>query len=540
MLDPKLREDMLGQADEDEEHNQASDSALGDEPEEDLDPSGNPKRTILITDEDGANIHAGILQESIFDNIVDINKEDPDLFSRGGNLVRVVDDIILPQTKDRINVYLQNRFLWYKYVNRGKDETPKKVKVNPLPGYIPMNVVNSPRISELPTLNSIKTIPVILPSGKIVTKKGYIPELETYLTEDYPHVEIMEFDKAKEKYLSLFVNFDMREDYSLAVAITYGLTIANRHNINGLCPPYLSNSSKQGSGKGLLYHVQYSILYGTEMPTLGLKASEEQTEKRWGQEAASGRQSWMIDNIRQGAQFDNQYFARFVTAKTISADIKYIADPLTFDNQTVLVLTGNNITLVGDSLRRCLESYILPTTDMPHTRKLPDIMREVRENRNEYISALLSIWHHAYQQGLNDYQSKETMGSYEEWFRMLSFVTNLLGLDIINKPEDVEDRYTEVEHAIIEFISIVYTEYQENSWELNDVHYIAMKATADFPDNLGVLDEHIDWKRYNSINRALGYFIGKYKNQVFQCGELKLSIEKASKRDKTWRLTIVK
>ena len=518
-----------------------------DDTEAETNSKGEPKKIIYITDESGANLDAGFLQNFVFNHILVENNEDEKLFNQGGHLVKVVDDKILRMNTERIRVHLQETFAWRKMYNRdGKD--PKVVKVNPVPHWICSDVVNSHRISQLPKLTELKAIPVLMPDGALVTKRGYIPGLNVYLTQDHDSVELMEFEDAKNKYLELFDDFPFEDDYSKGIAISYALTLANRHNINSLCPAYLSNSPTQGSGKGLLYHIQHRILYGRDVPLVSISRRDDAvTEKRWGQELSVGRISWMVDNLRQGYKFDDQVFAKFTTAKSISVDIKHVAEPMEVDNQSVIILTGNNVELIGDAVRRCVQSYLLPPDPDPDKRKLPNIQRKVDEHRDDYISALLSIWHHAYQNGLDDFTTDESMGNFEEWYRMLKFTTEMLGFDISKKKESAEESMSEVEIAFADFLGNVYAEFQSDMWKIDQIKFIALEQPeqTDFIDEndkgkqyYGILDGHINHK-IKSKNQALGLLLKSFANRVFQCGELKLRLVKGPRRYSQWQVQVV-
>ena len=89
--------------------------------------------------------------------------------------------------------------------------------------------------------------------------------------------------------------------------------------------------------------------------------------------------------------------------------------------RTCWYLSGNNITITGDAIRRILRARMLSKMEHPEDRtgfKIPDIRKYVRENRKSLLSDIFTILRGYILAGMPDQKLSE-WGSFESWSRIV-------------------------------------------------------------------------------------------------------------------------
>ena len=128
-----------------------------------------------------------------------------------------------------------------------------------------------------------------------------------------------------------------------------------------------------------------------------------ETDKQITATALAGDTVVMFDNIENGGRFGNSALDRALTARTYRGRIlgkSEMTPPL--DLTTVFFATGNNLTLVGDVVRRIVNGRLESPMERPEQRTGfavstcgcgcgGNLLDHVRRHREEFVTAALTI-----------------------------------------------------------------------------------------------------------------------------------------------------
>ena len=289
----------------------------------------------------------------------------------------------------------------------------------------------------IPTLVGIVETPTFCPGGVIVQSPGYDPRTgyEYIPSEKFPEVRDEACTQENAKWAFNFLN-DVFADFRYvgpphrSVPIAAILTLIARPSINGSVPAALFDASTRGSGKTLQTDVIATVTTGRGAPRMNYTTNEEELEKILGGYALSGAPFICLDNVPTMRPFGGGPLDRCLTARDkVHLRVLGRTEILSLTWRALIMATGNNMTLYGDTARRVLMARLEPQEESPERRtkfKYDDLLAYVRVQRPRLVSAALLILRAYHLAGRPD-MGCARWGSFEEWSRLVPHAIKFAG-----------------------------------------------------------------------------------------------------------------
>ena len=174
--------------------------------------------------------------------------------------------------------------------------------------------------------------------------------------------------------------------------------------------------SGSGSGKGLLVRALCAIAFGAPPVTITAGANAEELEKRIASALMDAAPAISLDNLNatalrsatlESALTERPSFARVMGGNRIVA----------LNATAFLAVTGNGLTLSGDTARRFLTVELDAGLEEPETRPFTnDLLEEVSAERATLLRDALTIWRWGRQAG-DTLPRGKALGSFGQWCR---------------------------------------------------------------------------------------------------------------------------
>ena len=171
--------------------------------------------------------------------------------------------------------------------------------------------------------------------------------------------------------------------------------------------------SGAGTGKGLLARAIGYIAFGREPFAITTGGSQKELEKRIVAELLTGNSMLYIDNVNNTA-LKSDLLASVLTERPTRTRILQKSEVRSLSTNTLVVLTGNGLSMAEDLARRFVTTELDSKSENPEARVfLKDFRVELRSRRLELLGHLLTIWrwgrlHPSLPAG-------RPLGSFEQW-----------------------------------------------------------------------------------------------------------------------------
>ncbi len=270
--------------------------------------------------------------------------------------------------------------------------------------------------------------PSMRPDGSIIQTPGYdkttgylyVPSGEFPLVPENPsHADAM---LALDDLLEPFSEFPFAGPEHQASAIAGAMTIVARPAIKGSVPAVVHDANVRGSGKTLKADVVCIIGTGRATAKMTWPKTEEELEKILGAYGLRGARVISFDNLV--APFGGAPLDRCLTAgEGDSVELRVLgkSEVPAVPWGAVVMATGNNVAISGDTARRMLVSRLESPLENPEERQQfthPNLLAWVKENRPRLVVAVLTIlraWHVAGRPS----GGCKPWGSFECWSAMI-------------------------------------------------------------------------------------------------------------------------
>jgi hypothetical protein len=287
------------------------------------------------------------------------------------------------------------------------------------------------------TLVGIVETPTFCPGGIIVQTPGFDARTgyEYIPSETFPTVndEVCTQENAQYYFKMLsdvFADFRYVSPAHRSVPIAAILTLIARPSIHGSVPAVLFDASTRGSGKTLQTDVIATVTTGRGAPRMNYTLNEEELEKILGGYALNGAPFICLDNVPTMRPFGGGPLDRCLTAKDkVHLRVLGRTEILSLTWRALIMATGNNMTLYGDTARRVLMARLEPQEESPERRtnfKYDDLLAFVRTQRPRLVAAALLILKAYHRVGRPD-MGCARWGSFEEWSRLIPHAIRFAG-----------------------------------------------------------------------------------------------------------------
>lgn len=333
----------------------------------------------------------------------------PDIYERDGALVHVVrveeenkglpkgSPAIKQMAASTLRVRLAESARWIKPGRKGD------VSVIPSDSVV-LGILNQGEWRPMRRLVGVIEAPAPRPDGTLIEEPGY-DEATGYLYAPNAAFErVPEVPTQRDAALALaelgevFVDFPYAKEVHRYVPIAALLTILARPAIQGACPAFLFDAATRGSGKTLQSDAVGLIASGRTTAKMSYPMQEDELEKVLGAYALRGASVINFDNVTR--TFGGGPIDRCLTAEdTVELRILGKSEVPEIRWRAIIIATGGNIILCGDTARRVVVGRLESPLENPENRtdfKHKDLLAWVRENRTRLVRAALTVlraWH---------------------------------------------------------------------------------------------------------------------------------------------------
>jgi hypothetical protein len=269
-----------------------------------------------------------------------------------------------------------------------------------------------------PVLRGLLSAPSLDRDGRIIQQPGYDVASGLYLDfvaglfpdiPDRPSLEDAQICLAKLEHLLRGFPFDTA--VARSVALSAILTSLIRPSIK-TAPIHGFDAPAAGSGKSMIVELVGIIATGNKPAAMSQGKDDEEDEKRLSVVLRAGDPIVWIDNCERPLQGD--FLCSMITQETVQARILGKSERVILPSSTLVLATGNNLMVTGDTTRRVVICRLDAGVERPDTRKFDfDCCEEARTNRPALVVAALTALR-AYRIS-DEKMDLQPMGSFSEW-----------------------------------------------------------------------------------------------------------------------------
>ncbi|UZR30268.1 toprim domain-containing protein [Methylococcus mesophilus] len=303
---------------------------------------------------------------------------------------------------------------WQKYDGRVKDyvniDCPEKVARAYLAASGEWRVPVLRGVSEHPTLRQ---------DGSLVARRGFDDASGLFVDYDGPPVHLPRAPTLEDAKAALDVLAQPFEEFPFAspedrsVALSALLTGLARKALP-TAPLHAFDAPAAGSGKSLLADVIGLILTGRPAPAASYGRDPEEIQKRLSSLLMAAPSLISLDNIERPLD-DSETLCSLLSQQVYTFRILGASRVVTVPTNTLIIATGNNLSIRGDLTRRTLLCRIDAGVERPEFREFKrDLKRWVPEHRHELIMSGLTVLR-AYHDESRPAHGGKALGSFEEW-----------------------------------------------------------------------------------------------------------------------------
>jgi hypothetical protein len=416
-----------------------------------------PERAVVVVDADEGRVN---------DEVLAALGKISTVYSRGGRLVRVVnapppgsltgDSIFqiqeLPQPSLREMITRATTLV--RATSRGLENAHP-------PEWCTAAIGARAHYPGLRELAGVVTSPTMRPDGTILDKAGYDPATRLILHPVEPIDPIAEAPtredaiSASDALLDVVCDFPFARPEHRSAWLAALLTLVARHAIDGDVPLVYIDANTRGSGKGLVIDCASLIATGRVLPRSSPPQSDEEMRKVITAAARAGVPAVLLDNAK--GRLEHKSLESVLTCMGLWADrILGRSEQGTWPMRTVWCVTGNNVVLGSDTVRRSLHIRLESPEEHPEDRgnfKQPDLLDHVRRERPRLASAALTILRAYYIAGRPE-ATLTPWGSYTAWTRLMRQVVVWLEMpDPAAGRKELRERADVDREAIITFMA---------------------------------------------------------------------------------------
>lgn len=218
--------------------------------------------------------------------------------------------------------------------------------------------------------------------------------------------------------------------------------------LNALRLGGLFNANSHGAGKSLLLKMIVTPVMG-KTRLRGMPKNDEEFRKMLETAALGAAPYIALDNVSGNLRNDD--LDVFITSEDFGGRLMHTQKEFEVARQSIVLVTGHNLTLSGDLARRLLECKLsvdeADIRDRSVTRPIDDNWLKRPMVRSDVLSMLWAIirgWDEAGRQ-----RGKTSMGGFEEWCAVFGGMTEFAGFgDPCEKPPADESADSELEDMV--------------------------------------------------------------------------------------------
>jgi hypothetical protein len=372
-----------------------------------------------------------VLEETV-EALADPQTGDPGLFSRAFQLVGVsrargpsaVPDgtpTIRRITAGAMVPRLTRRITYITY-------SPKMQMWVPAPPHPQLvgSLLDAAEWSGIRPIVGVTESPVVRPDGTLRQEAGYdaatgylyVPACDYPAVADNPTRD--DAVAALGELQAVFRDFPYVEPAHAAAPLAAILTVLARPAIAGSVPAFLFDASTRGSGKTLQADAVALVATGRTARRQNFPEDDDELAKVLSSYAIACAPLALLDNVTRpfgGGPLDMVITARDSIAFRALGRNEILELPW----RTVIMASGNNLSLGEDTIRRVLVARIESKLENPEDRvdvEHEDLLGWIRNERPRLVSAALTVLRSYFSHGCPD-MGTARWGSFEGWSRLI-------------------------------------------------------------------------------------------------------------------------
>jgi hypothetical protein len=276
--------------------------------------------------------------------------------------------------------------------------------------------------NTFPVVEAITRSPIVRADGSIFASPGFDPATHLILSPppgfELPPIPVCptteEVEAAKQLLLDLVVDFLFEDGADRTNFLGFCITTLIRQQVD-VVPMCVFDSPTPGAGKGLLTDLASIIATGEVAAVIPPPATREEWPKLLASLLDNGRTFITFDNLHDALKSDALEAVLtkpFLQFRQLGHTRERIVP-----NRAVWCVTGNNVAVSRDMVRRCYRVRIDPRCAQPHLRmnfKHPNLVAHCKADRANLLAALLVLiraWHAAGKPPFGGAQ----LGTYTAW-----------------------------------------------------------------------------------------------------------------------------
>ena len=467
-----------------------------------------------------------------------------DVYSRKGRLYRILVANNSHPTIDPTNPYWLREVLSKRGFFCTKKDSTGELKPHQVPESLPLMILARGEWPGVDELRAIVETPVFLSDGRTLVEPGFDEESGLYVVPhrtEYPPVG--ESPSRADAEAALACLYDLVRDFPFAHVpgpeahraawLSFVLTIVARFAIDGPVPFGLFDASTAGSGKGLLLKISAMIALGRIPGTMPSVSNEDELRKRLILPLIAGDRLAWVDDAE--SPFGGPSWNALITSYPDYQDrVLGKSETIKAPSTTVWGVTGNNLTLRGDSPRRAIHIRLEPQTANPEDRDgfaIPDVLGYARDHHPDLLAAALTILKTYHNAGSPE-SGLPALGSFEAWSRRIrDCVYWITGEDVTQTQRSLGCITDQSNTFRLSLLDGLYQLYRDRPF-----------STLDLFDRLTNPDEENEYGTVKQVSaaveqlkrgsgnlsaRSLGWVMSSVRNQIHGDFQLLVSAKKA-------------
>ena len=357
----------------------------------------------------------------LVDTVCDRLRTAPDVFDFGWHIATVDNGKVAVMTDNSLLYYLGSESQFWRAKPTNKDPGAS-FDVDP-PMSMAKMLIDRGEGRQLRKLNGVTAAPTMRPDYSILDRPGYDAATKLYYAPDGDAPQVpanpsqAECQSALNYLMMPFKDFPFVGEQDRAALLSGLLSAVVRPGIT-TAPAHALDAPAVGSGKTLLakcVSVLAGGVPGKIAPPISLRSGEDEIRKRILAMLAEGDTGVIWDNIT-GA-FNSESLAGFLTSGHYGDRVLGKSETRSFPNRVLLLITGNNLEIEKDMVRRVIACRINANTEYAFQRRFNfDPLSFCVEHRIEMAVAALTVIRHWY---CNKHHygehGKARHGSFEQW-----------------------------------------------------------------------------------------------------------------------------
>lgn len=324
--------------------------------------------------------------------------------------------VLIDITPDWMTDALARAARWEKW-----DARKGELKRVDAPGRVAATLISRVGSWRFPPLVGFCDSPTLDLEGRVVVSAGYDAGSGLYLSHP-PSIEPMVTtdrhlaEWGRETLEEAFGTFPFVSAGDRAACLALLLTVLLRRLLPS-APIGAVSASTPGTGKSKLVDAIAAIATGRAAAVVGIGSTPEELEKRVDSVLLKGDTLASFDNVDRPIKSD--VLCQVSTQAVKSIRVMGLSKIVEAPTNVALMMTGNNLTLVGDLVRRCVVVNLDAGCERPELREFErDAIEYVIANRQALIRAALAISKSYIDAGAPKVRAPP-YGSFETWDRMV-------------------------------------------------------------------------------------------------------------------------